>query len=620
MELLTYLLKVSACTVLFFGFYLLVLRRLTFFKVNRFYLLLTLVLSFVIPTLQFEVERESAVVETAVPADMPRLKPITTAPAQLIQPIVIEYQPEEPKTDWVRLIPYGYGGIALLLVLIGVWRLFVLLKYTKRYTKNSNGLKLIAKSEGFTNCSFFKYVFINEAALSKDDLAVLLQHEKVHAEQFHSVDKILMMIVKAVLWLNPIVYLYDRALEQAHEYEADALTSCKFGQQAYAYLLFKLATAGSAVPIVHNFVKSPVKDRIKMLFDSKSKGIKRLSYLLALPVLACLVWIFAVQVVYAQKEKIKADRNSLGKRFYKGTLKGKVIKIEKERIGYTLDLLTAEKTYSIEANRFNRKIKVGDQLVVDINGRMDSLKIMGKNGEIIYQLNKPVFHASKVIASNGKLIYERRLDLEEETLSYKIDKKGSAMSDSISRPQIISYSRIRGDVKNKITYMEGAVMKINNDLVKAESVEWDGSTNTLTANAATIKDHKGNIATVHLAIFDLDRGSYTTYSGDEDVKDLKNKGEARNLEVGSAPKVEYNAKDSVKLSKDRSVVYLFGDAELSYQNIKLSGSTIIYNQKTNSAQINNAVLTDKKNKAVKADSMYFDFATLKAKIFGADLN
>ena len=58
MEWFNYLLKVSACLVLFFAFYLLVLKSLTFFKINRFYLLFTLLLSFVIPTLQFTVERE----------------------------------------------------------------------------------------------------------------------------------------------------------------------------------------------------------------------------------------------------------------------------------------------------------------------------------------------------------------------------------------------------------------------------------------------------------------------------------------------------------------------------------------------------------------------------------
>lgn len=85
MEWLTYLLKVTACTALFFGFYLVVLRKLTFFKINRFYLLASLFLSFIIPALQLEVKREMPMLETKL-VDMPDLKPIQPAPVRLIQP------------------------------------------------------------------------------------------------------------------------------------------------------------------------------------------------------------------------------------------------------------------------------------------------------------------------------------------------------------------------------------------------------------------------------------------------------------------------------------------------------------------------------------------------------
>ena len=76
-----------------------------------------------------------------------------------------------------------------------------------------------------------------------------------------------MMICKAILWFNPIVYLYNEALEQVHEYEADHLSSLSFGNKEYAGLLLKLAIIKSDMPLVHNFVKSPVKERIKMLFS-----------------------------------------------------------------------------------------------------------------------------------------------------------------------------------------------------------------------------------------------------------------------------------------------------------------------------------------------------------------
>lgn len=309
MELFNYLLKVSACTALFFAFYLLVLRRLTFFKINRFYLLFTLLLSFVIPTLHFTIERE---VEAAPAIDMPVVTQNESTIEQIDFAPIINTAPsilmEEP-FDWLSLLPYLYVSVVCSLLALATWRLFKLIKHAKRNTQEINGLKLVPKSEGFTNCSFFSYVFIDENNLTENELQVLLRHEEVHVKQYHSVDKILLIIAKAVLWFNPIIYLYDKALEQIHEYEADETTSQNFGTATYANLLLRLAVTKTDMPLVHNFVKSPIKERIKMLYHSKSKQMKKLMYLLALPIGLGLLWGFTVKVVEVlPKTKTKTEK------------------------------------------------------------------------------------------------------------------------------------------------------------------------------------------------------------------------------------------------------------------------------------------------------------------------
>ncbi|SFG63016.1 M56/M15 family metallopeptidase [Pedobacter insulae] len=298
MELFSYLLKVSACSMLFFSFYLLVLRNFTFFKINRFYLLFSLLLSFVIPSLQFTIEREVA---SSTPIEGALVAPgMDLSKVALETPIVVSTGSApyaQSEVDWYALLPYLYGGIVAGLLLLTGWRVYQLLKHTGSVVKEINGLKVVTKQSGFTNCSFFNYVFVDEKSLTKGELVVLLAHEEVHARQYHSVDKLLLMVVKAVLWFNPIMYLYDKALEQAHEYEADEATSQQIGTETYATLLLNLAVAKSANPLIHNFVKSPIKQRIKMLFNSKSKNMKKLAYLLALPIGLILIWGFTVDVV-----------------------------------------------------------------------------------------------------------------------------------------------------------------------------------------------------------------------------------------------------------------------------------------------------------------------------------
>ncbi|KQM78888.1 hypothetical protein ASE74_13085 [Pedobacter sp. Leaf216] len=750
MEWLTYLLKVTACTVLFFGFYLLVLRKLTFFKINRFYLLITLLLSFIIPALQFEVERNMPRLETELEG-MPELKPIHPAPIQLIQPIVVEYQPEvTPKIDWLTLMPYAYGSIALILLLICVWRLFILLRHTGTYTKNNNGLKLIDKAKGFTNCSFFNYVFIDGSTLGELDLKVLLKHEEVHAKQYHSIDKILLMICKSVLWFNPVIYFYDKALEQVHEYEADEFTSANFGNQTYANLLLKLAISKSNMPLIHNFVKSPIKDRIKMLFHSKSKNMKKFRYLLAVPVVMGLIWLFAVQVIYAQHIN---DDSKPSKNFYQGMLKGKVLNTKKEAIGlYTFDLLAEGKIYPIEATIFKDKIKVGDELIVYIDAKGFNMKKMDKNGKVIAEAKGPIYTATRVTTLTGVLLYERKI--ENHAFLYEANKARSASSTikSITKgvngniekivlndgfftinlnlatqniknsdfkigdrvlakfigeklvskntyttdklivlysepkkytiknealynrfyfgdgkqkivavknepakisgpvePKIISFSKITGDVKHKISYMENAVIDIINCRLEAKYVELDRANNKMTAKNAVLKANEGGSATAKIIVFDLSNGTYVAESGNRNLKvsdgddpDLqrirdsltkveesgidkiknlisptnKKQNESINNHFFKDKKLSFSS-DSVKLSKTKLIYHYTGNVKIENDGLTILASDAIYVKNLNTLNARKVKLLSKdKQSIISADSITLNVENSKIKIFG----
>ncbi|SDD48634.1 M56 family metallopeptidase [Niabella drilacis] len=295
MEWFAYLLKVSACTALFFGFYLLILRQLTFFRINRIYLLASLLLSCVIPMVHISIKKAVpfAPVATVVPGEPVILKktmpPVPQVPEQVKQ------------FDWQAAAGYLYMAIVLTLLLLSVWRLLRILKYVKHPVRTGNGLRLISKRTGFTNCSFFNYVFVDESTLSNAELELFLKHEEVHAKQFHSADKMLMILAKAIMWMNPVIYLYDKALTQAHEYEADAITSQHFGKESYARLILNRAIGAPKMALAHQFAESPVKERIKMLFTPKSNKMKQLSYAFILPIGAGLIALFGIQFVAAQQ-------------------------------------------------------------------------------------------------------------------------------------------------------------------------------------------------------------------------------------------------------------------------------------------------------------------------------
>ena len=541
MELLTYLLKVSACTVLFFSFYFLVLRKLTFFRINRFYLLVTLFLSFVIPALQFNVERAVDVYEVPKPIAASELPTYATGKVQTIKATTMPM--ERRQINWIALIPYAYFGIVGVLFVFSTWQMCRLVNYARKYTKEEGDLKLVPKTTGFTNCSFFNYGFINEDSLNAQDLAVLLKHEEVHASQFHSVDKIVLMVCKAVLWFNPIVYLFDKALEQAHEYEADDVTSLNFGTGAYAKLLLKLAISRNDVPLIHNFVKSPVKARIKMLYNLKSGNMKKIMYLLTVPVAFVLLWIFAVDVVYAQRKLDKSAVTEPAKDFYEGKLKGKILSSEPK-----------------------------------------GLEI--KNNPLYRQ-----FYTEGIHQKHGRV---KKSDT-------------TTLSDTI-RPKFISSTKITGNIITKTSYMENAVVLIFSDILRAKYVYYNQKTNVLIAKGATLEVKAGNKISAQQIIFDLNKNTYSvTNPESEKVEDTLRKSKLQKGFIEN--KVSYSAIDSIKLSKDKKIITLFGNAKVFNNKYLLTGTKIVYNTQSGIAKASHATYTPKDRNLynMKADTLSVKF-------------
>ncbi|HEX8608966.1 MAG TPA: M56 family metallopeptidase, partial [Pedobacter sp.] len=310
MEWLIYLSKVSVCTCLFYAFYHFFLKKLTFFNSNRSYLIITLILSVAIPALQFNVEVSGA--------DTPQ----TTSPSPYVDGATGLTIPEDSYymintteelskgMDWSSVLMILYVIVSLTMFVNSLYQVSRLLFYTRHVFDRIGPLKVIFKPEGFTNCSFFNYVFVDQKDLSSWEMHVFLQHETAHAMKYHSVDKLLIALSKVSLWFNPFVYLYERELNQLHEYEADKVTSEIIGNQSYATLLLQKASKQKAHSFVHSFAVKPLKRRILMLFTNQSTNMKKLKYFAALPFIAILVLGFSVEYVPSVKKVIKSVPDS----------------------------------------------------------------------------------------------------------------------------------------------------------------------------------------------------------------------------------------------------------------------------------------------------------------------
>ncbi|MFD0765008.1 M56 family metallopeptidase [Mucilaginibacter lutimaris] len=290
MKTITYLLQVSACTGIFYGFYFLLLRRLTFFTLNRWYLLATLLLSFIIPAINISIDtvRPPTIIQPVMYLNQIQVidEPVKDMPEVTTQPVV------EKAYDWVTPVKVVYMMMMAISVLHLAFTLLVFYCRSRAGRLMQIGNVKVLRGNGKQgNSSFLNVIFVNDDGLEPDEIKQIIAHEMLHVQLLHSADRIIARLVQIVLWFNPFTYCYIRSIEENHEFEVDRIIACNANKSIYAQLLFKLSISGQSY-LMHSFSKVPLKSRIAMLFNKPTSNMKKIIYALVLPVVAisCLAF------------------------------------------------------------------------------------------------------------------------------------------------------------------------------------------------------------------------------------------------------------------------------------------------------------------------------------------
>ena len=287
MKAVVYLLQVSACSAIFYLFYFLLLRKLTFFTLNRWFLLTTVLLSFLIPAISLPVDRGQphiVIVQQAVNVNTLQFSSAEKTIARVkTAPKTFDYLLFLRVIYWIVVIGLS---VQLIVTLIRFFR-----KLKGKQTVKSGRINIIQSQSEFPNGSFLNYIFLNGQDLSADELQQIIAHEMLHVQLAHSVDRVLIKIAQILLWFNPFIYFYAKSAEENHEFEVDRALTNATDKRSYANLLLHLSVAGGGT-LYHSFSKVPLKKRIAMLFNQPSAKMKKVIYVLILPVvlISCLAF------------------------------------------------------------------------------------------------------------------------------------------------------------------------------------------------------------------------------------------------------------------------------------------------------------------------------------------
>jgi TonB family protein len=328
MIVLTYVVKTTLGLFLFYLLYKLIFKEEGILKFNRYYLLFSLIASFLLPliTLNFNIAPEVSTRLFTTGYSAPSVQNGDMLPDNAItesnisdqpiidQPFVSPVPVKAPKTNpkhFFEIVSWAFIRLYVLGILVLLFCFLYQLRQTLHLIRHSKGenfskAKLIQHSLEIMPFSIFNYIIINKKHYCEKELQYVLLHEMEHINQKHSFDILLIELLKIVFWINPFVWIYEREIKQNHEYLADRGV-LEQGIQTYEYQLI-LLNSSLSVPkynIVNNFNKSYIKKRITMMTIKNGHKLSMWKLLLIIPV------IFVVLIACSKPSRSNPFENTV---------------------------------------------------------------------------------------------------------------------------------------------------------------------------------------------------------------------------------------------------------------------------------------------------------------------
>ena len=285
-----YLLKVVICSGILFFYYHLALRNKAFHRWNRFYLLFAVGASVLLPLLEVTLSLGASEPNSAIRL----VKTVQSADAFLEEMVVVGYRTASPER-WFFLL---YGAVCLLLLIgyiLSLRKLFAII--------HSHGvtvldkIKFVNTAADGTPFSFLNYIVWNKnISLQSATGQHIFQHELVHVEEKHTIDKLLLQVVLILFWCNPFFWLIRKELCFVHEFIADEKAVAEHGTAAFAAMILNAAYPQQYQTLTNPFFQSPIKRRLTMLSKLQNTKLNYVSRLIALPVIATTVFAFTLRV------------------------------------------------------------------------------------------------------------------------------------------------------------------------------------------------------------------------------------------------------------------------------------------------------------------------------------
>ncbi len=288
--LFVFLLKVNLALLVFCAGYYAVLRRLTFYSLNRIYLVGAIVSASVYPEINLsDFWRQHQQIAVAIDFHNP-----TVGLTAIQRPDYWQW------VETVFWIGATFFAARLLIQFISLLRIY-------RNSKSANlmGYQVRVMAGDGAPFSFWKNIYVNPKLHEPADLRAILLHEHVHVSEWHTLDILLAELSTIFYWFNPGIWLIKKAIRENIEFITDRKILQKgVDSKQYQYSLVNVSFSAAPQGIVNHFNISTIKKRIIMMNAKRSPNFKLTRYAFLVPAVFVLLLAFTISKAALVKKSI----------------------------------------------------------------------------------------------------------------------------------------------------------------------------------------------------------------------------------------------------------------------------------------------------------------------------
>lgn len=389
-----YAVETIICSALFYALYRLLLEGRVAHSVARAYLVLSVLLSAVIPMLELPILPPEEIVQIAA-------TPIgfTEVATESAESGAIEHI-----FDWYFALQVVYIAVVLLFIIrfgVSAAKIYKLRRQSKLSCyRRIDVAECVNIAEPF---SFIRTIFVQRGERREQ----VLLHEYSHISHNHTFERLFFEFSRCVMWFNPFVHLIGNSASQVHEWQADSdVISAGFDINEYRQIIFH-QLFGYSPDITCGLNKSLTKKRFIMMTTFKRGKFPLLRICAVIPIVVAMIFAFGAVAAKAEQNTVEPIANQTPKTIVEIRNGGK-------------EILLNEKTATIE--QLPELVKQSEDKVVTIVA--DDEVPMGAVADV-----KEALRESGVTKVNYSKAENKT---EQSNISVTINSNGDTKSDEVT--------------------------------------------------------------------------------------------------------------------------------------------------------------------------------------------